>query len=177
MILDTGDINERAEELNIGLWNRNKLDWDILSNSTVSFQDNYNYYTVDHAITEDGEYIVLVTSRPLGIFNLQFLPNPFSPFLVNRNDPSSRLGQVIKFNLTSLDTRNPFVTIKIYNMNGELVRTLKDYEPLAKGLQYINWDGKTNSGRYVRNGRYLVHIKVKDSTGEKEDLKCTVLIK
>ena len=62
-------------------------------------------------------------------------------------------------------------------MNGELVCTLKDYEPLVKGIQYINWDGKTNNGRYARNGRYIVHIKVKDSTGEKEDLKCTVLIK
>jgi flagellar hook assembly protein FlgD len=62
-------------------------------------------------------------------------------------------------------------------MNGELVRSLADHNPMEKGLVALIWDGKTLDNTYARNGRYLVHIKVKDSSGEQEELKSTVLIK
>jgi hypothetical protein len=110
------------------------------------------------------------------IQDFELLPNPFSPLLANPNDPQGRRGQIIQLNLISPSSENPFISLKIYNMDGELIRTLKDNEPSMKQVQLI-WDGKTNNGRYVRNGRYLVYLKVKDSTGEKEELKSTVLIK
>ena len=137
------------------------------------------YYAVSNTITGTGEYIVLITSQPLGIHDLKILPNPFSPNLINYNDPLNRslTGQVIAFDLTSLDIRQPFVTLKIYNMVGELVRELANQEPMSKGQVALFWDGKTNNGLMARNGRYIVHLKVKDSTGEKEKIKSSVLVK
>jgi hypothetical protein len=110
------------------------------------------------------------------IRDFKLLPNPFSPLLPNPNDTQARQGQIIQFNIISSADENPFISVKIYNTNGELVRTLKETEPSVRTVQLI-WDGKTNDGRYARNGRYLLYLKVKDSTGEKEELKSTVLIK
>lgn len=169
-------LSSGSKAINVGKWNNNFLDWEILANS--DFQ-SLPYYAVSNTISVTGEYIVLVTSQPLGIHNLKILPNPFSPNLINYNDPLNRslIGQVIAFDLTSLDIRKPFVTLRIFNMNGELIRDLADNEPITKGQVAIIWDGKTNSGRLARNGRYIVHLKVKDSTGEKEEIKSSVLIK
>jgi hypothetical protein len=172
----TSVIENRSQGINVGMWSDNFLEWEILANSDLQ---TLPYYAVSNTISGDGEYIILITSQPLGIHNLKLLPNPFSPNLVNLNDPLSRglTGQTISFDLTSLDIRRPFVTLKIYNMNGELVRELADQEPMTKGQVAIIWDGKANNGAMARNGRYIVHLQVKDSTGEKEKMKSSVLIK
>ena len=169
-------IENRSQGINLGKWNDNFLEWEILANSDLQ---TLPYYAVSNSINGVGEFIVLVTSQPLGIHNLKLLPNPFSPNLLNYNDPqkSGVTGQFIKFDLTSLDIRQPFVTLIIYNMNGEVVRVLAEQEPMIKGPVTIVWDGKANNGAMARNGRYIVHLKVKDSTGEKEKIKSSVLIK
>jgi hypothetical protein len=174
--VSTSAIENRNQGINVGMWNDDFLEWEILANSDLQ---TLPYYAVSNTIGGVGEYIVLITSLPLGIHNLKVLPNPFSPNLINYNDPLNRslTGQVIAFDLTSLDIRQPFVTLKIYNMNGELVRDLADQEPMIKGQVALIWDGKTNNGSTARNGRYIVHLKIKDSTGEKEKIKSSVLIK
>jgi len=169
-------LENMNQGINVGLWSDNFLEWEILPNSDLQ---TLPYYAVSNTITGTGEYIVLITSQPLGIHDLKILPNPFSPNLINYNDPLNRnlAGQVIAFDLTSLDIRQPFVTLKIYNMVGELVRELANQEPMSKGQVALIWDGKTNNGLMARNGRYIVHLKVKDSTGEKEKIKSSVLVK
>ncbi|NNG26640.1 MAG: hypothetical protein HKM87_03890, partial [Ignavibacteriaceae bacterium] len=172
----TSVIENRSQGINLGQWNDNFLEWEIKANSDLQ---TLPYYAVSNTVSGDGEFIVLITSLPLGIHNLNILPNPFSPNLVNLNDPLNRglTGQTIAFDLTSLDIRQPFVTLKIFNMNGELVRELANQEPITKGQVAFIWDGKANNGAMARNGRYIVHLKVKDSTGEKEKIKSSVLIK
>jgi hypothetical protein len=170
------DISQRAQSINLGLWNNSRLEWDVLRNSTLV---SLPYYMVSNQAPASGEYTVLITSQPLGIHDLEILPNPFSPNVINRNDPLHRglAGQVITFNLTSLDIRRPFVTIEIFNMTGERVRDLADNKPMIKGRVAVMWDGRTNSGSWARNGRYIVRIRVKDATGEKEEIKLSVLVK
>jgi len=174
--VSTSAIEQRSQGINVGMWNDNFLEWEILASSDLQ---TLPYYAVSNTITSTGEYIVLITSQPLGIHDLKILPNPFSPNLINYNDPLNRglTGQTIAFDLTSLDIRQPFVTLKIYNMVGELVRELANQEPMSKGQVALIWDGKTNNGLMARNGRYIVHLKVKDSTGEKEKIKSSVLVK
>ncbi len=169
-------ITESSRNLNIGRWDDSQLTWEILPYSSIS---TFPYNSVSHTINSGGEYIVLVSSRPLGIRDLRILPNPFSPNLINRNDPFKRglPGQIIRFTLTSLDLRRPFVTAQIFNINGELVRDLVLNEPQTKGTVALIWDGKTNSGSFARNGRYILRLRVQDFSGEKEELKTTVLIK
>jgi len=174
--VSTSIIENRSQGINLGIWNDNFLEWEILKNSEVQ---TLRYFSVSNIIGGVGEYIVLITSQPLGIHDLKILPNPFSPNLINYNDPLNRnlTGQTIAFDLTSLDIRQPFVSLKIYNMNGELVRELANQEPMSKGQVALIWDGKAKNGAIARNGRYIVHLKVKDSTGEKEEIKSSVLVK
>jgi hypothetical protein len=82
------------------------------------------------------------------------------------------------------------VTIKVYGMTGELVRTICENEPLPKGSyapgesypdsrggDITRWDGLTDSGEMARNGRYVIHFQATDSGGTAEVLKSVVLIK
>ena len=62
-------------------------------------------------------------------------------------------------------------------MTGDLVAVLAQNAPQNKGINSIFWDGTTTNGGNGLNGRYVVQIKVKDDSGEKEILKSVVLIK
>lgn len=62
------------------------------------------------------------------------------------------------------------VTIKIYTLNGGLVRDL--YRgPAAAGVTTYTWDGRTNSGAVAASGLYLVRVK-----GPKTDVKEKIVL-
>ena len=51
----------------------------------------------------------------------------------------------------------PYVCdVKIYTVNGTLVRTFKKDSPVT----YIDWDLKNYAGIPIASGVYLIHIKV-----------------
>jgi len=64
-----------------------------------------------------------------------------------------------------LDADAKSVEVKIYNETGSLVRVLTDQD-LEKGMNYIDWDGKDNSGSKVAGGEYTFEITAKDSSDE-----------
>ncbi|MBI4727452.1 T9SS type A sorting domain-containing protein [candidate division TA06 bacterium] len=64
------------------------------------------------------------------------------------------------------------VSLKIYNINGQLVKTLVDRVQGA-GAYRIKWDGKDESGQAVASGVYLYQIK----TGKQGDIKKMILLK
>jgi hypothetical protein len=68
-------------------------------------------------------------------------PNPFNPSLT------------IPFDL-SKDGR---VTIKIYNLKGQLIKNLLNENKKAANY-YIVWDGKDNNGHIVSAGTYIVRM-------------------
>jgi hypothetical protein len=126
------------------------------------------------AFGQIGEYAVLVKNEPLGIEHLSVLPNPFSPdvapvkigYLLNTQDPPAS------------------VTIKVFNIRGELVRTILDRDLQNPGvyggsqsLQEITWDGTTDSGLEARNGRYLIQVRAVDNSGDVTELIPVVLVK
>ncbi len=63
------------------------------------------------------------------------------------------------------------------------MRTLAENEPMLKGdylageAGTIHWDGYTEDGSMARNGRYLLHLMVKDAESTREELKTVVLVK
>ncbi len=156
------------DNLVVGHWDINSLNWNVLQ----STREN-NTLTV--TASEFSEFAVLQLSDPLGLTNIQLLPNPFTPH--------DLYGLQLGFSLTSNDIRKPWVTVKIYNMNGEHVRTIVENEPmdpieyLPGGTNTLSWNGLTDKGTLARNGRYIVRITSRDSTGEKEVIKTVVLIK
>ncbi|MFQ6093451.1 MAG: IPT/TIG domain-containing protein, partial [bacterium] len=77
-----------------------------------------------------------IESRVPTEFSLaQNCPNPFNP------------TTSIQYSVVS-DQSPPHVTLKIFNLLGQEVRTLVN-EPKAPGLYTVTWDGKDNNGRPV----------------------------
>ena len=79
----------------------------------------------------------------------QNYPNPFNP------------GTTIRFELPE----NGFVTIKIYDLTGRLVRTLVQEQKLA-GIHSIQWNGTDETGQKVAAGVYLYQIEFTNSNDE-----------
>ena len=160
--------NVSSSRLRVGLWNLEEVRWDTLTH-TIEGQ----YLTAN--VSELAQFAVLQESDPLGIREIRLLPNPFTP-----ND---KYGLQFGFTLTSNDTRSPYMTIKVYNMAGELVRTVCENKVMPKGIYVpgsegtLMWDGMTEHGLKAQNGRYLVLLEAKDNTGTKKELKTVVLIK
>jgi Zn-dependent metalloprotease len=79
----------------------------------------------------------LSTFEVLGNF-----PNPFNP------------TTTLRFNLPNTE----HVKVTIYNVNGQLVKTLYDGEMNA-GLQKLEWDATNQTGQVVPSGIYLYRIQ------------------
>ncbi|MCB2197866.1 carboxypeptidase regulatory-like domain-containing protein [bacterium] len=163
----------------IARWNVSSLGWESLGGEIA--EDGRSITTAIRADVEsssgiDGLYAVIVPAKPLAIEDLFFNPNPFSP----RGDyPLS-----IEFTLHSLYP-DVWVSIDLYNMVGQHVRSLLDRTPISKGRYArtggdnapIIWNGLTDDGLMARNGRYVVHIIAEDASGKKERIETVVLIK
>lgn len=168
----------------IGLYDPTTVEWKMLpaSSAFVAFpkiDEGFGEATSPALQTSllkqlKAQYTVLAQNQLLGLKYTAVLPNPFSP------DVSPlKIGYL----LTTTD-QQALVSINIYNIRGELVRTLFESDAQYSGRygsrtsnKIISWDGKTNDGSLSRNGRYIIQIRAKDSTGEKVELIPVVLIK
>ncbi|MFH0882646.1 MAG: carboxypeptidase-like regulatory domain-containing protein [bacterium] len=158
-------------------WDIDNLKWIELDGSTVSSDGESITAPIVPTPSQgvEGLYAVIAGAKPLAIDNLIFTPNPFSP---EGDYPLS-----VEFELQSLFP-NVWLTIEIYNMVGQHVRTLIDRVSVEKGVYSrlggvgsIIWNGLTEDGRQARNGRYVVRVIAEDPEGRKEELKPVVLIK
>lgn len=155
--------------LMIGLYDPNGKIWRIYNSSQSGSQSIYS-----NKVYSFGEFALVTENQPLGLHNVCVLPSPFSPEV-----SPLKIGYIL-----TTDAPPAKVTIRIFNIRGELVRTL-----LEDDLQYpskygsrtspkeILWDGKTDDGSMVRNGRYVIQTIAKDNTGEKSELTQVVVIK
>lgn len=119
-----------------------------------------------------GQFTLLSQKEPLGFHDVRFVPNPFSPH-------SATGKMLINFRLSSMDPQ-PTLSVKVYNMAGQLVKTIINRKSFDTGnvpFGSLFWDGLTDSGRIARNGRYLVVIIAEDSSGEEKEIGSVVLVK
>lgn len=121
-----------------------------------------------------GQFSIMAENEPIGIKYAAVLPSPFSPDIA-----PVKIGYW-------LDTAFPpaKVDIKIFNIRGELVRTLLEDDLQQPGrygsdtsLLPISWDGLTDKGNMARNGRYVIQIKAKDQQKEVVKLLQVILVK
>lgn len=110
--------------------------WDINNNSATVFTD-----------------FIVAETEGMAIENLMNYPNPFretTHFAFEHNQADQ-----------SLD-----VKIQIYNLNGELVKTI-EYPYFADGFRYISteWDGVSDTGGKLGQGMYIYKVRVKNSSG------------
>jgi hypothetical protein len=89
------------------------------------------------------------TSLPKEIALHQNYPNPFNP----RTD--------IRFDIPEA----AHVTLKIYNLLGEEIRTLVDND-VETGFHAISWDGKNETGKELPSGVYIYRFHAKSGTSK-----------
>lgn len=168
----------------IGVYDPSTVEWKVLPSSTVTGTLGKGAGTLASAAVPSlqstsmnqlkAQYTVLAENMPLGLKYSAVLPNPFSPSIA-----PVKIGYL----LTTTD-QMALVSITIYNIQGELVRSLLEDDIQAPGRygsrtsnKQISWDGKTDDGFLARNGRYIIRLVAKDSSGEKVELIPVVLIK
>jgi len=98
-----------------------------------------------------GNNLVVNRSELIGNY-----PNPFNP------------STTISYNLV----QDADVTISIYNLKGQLIKTLVNQHQTA-GLQEVIWSGKDSNGRSAGSGIYFTKLK----SGVIEQTKKMILLK
>jgi hypothetical protein len=116
-------------------------------------QTSYSFYltTVNNSGSEsDASQIVeyLTTDEvpdeiPLVTRLIGNYPNPFNP------------DTTIRFSIAENNSRT---VINLYNIKGQMVKTLVD-EVLPAGYHQITWNGCTNSGKQTASGFYLLQMQ------------------
>ena len=161
----------------IAFYDSKETEWIIVSEALEadpSLSKISNLNLSYNKLAKFGEYAVVSRNEPLGLRYLSVLPSPFSPIVA-----PVKIG----YFLTS-DAPPVAMEIKIYNMNGELVKTVLENDVQFPGrygssssLKEITWNGTTDGKNIARNGRYIVRVKAKDGKNEIEELIQVVLIK
>ncbi len=59
------------------------------------------------------------------------------------------------------------VSIKVYNVAGQLVEWLVQQQTFSSGKQAIRWSGRDSDGEIVASGLYIVTVTVGDQTQDK----------
>ena len=161
-----------SPNLSLGRWDKENANW----LPTQDVYVNEIKKTISASINSLGLFSILIQSKPLDIETIKYYPNPFSPDIDTDNDGEPGLSILLK--MSSISSRTPFVTIKIYNMLGELVKILTDREPFIKDTDnIIRWNGLTSNNRLARNGRYIVRTEIEDANGRTENVDTVVLIR
>jgi PKD domain-containing protein/putative Ig domain-containing protein/flagellar hook capping protein FlgD len=88
-------------------------------------------------------------------------PNPFNP------------ETAISYTVTT----SGVVTLKIYSVDGRLIRTLKQGEETAAGTHEVRWDGTDDGGNHVSSGIYFVKTSQKVGTTEESSVLKVALTK
>lgn len=96
-------------------------------------------------IIEEGEATAVHEQAPQTLANTYRLynnyPNPFNP------------TTIIKYSVP----KESFITIKVYNMLGEEVKSLVS-QNVGAGEYQVHWDGTDNTGQKVSSGVYLYRM-------------------
>jgi flagellar hook assembly protein FlgD len=96
-----------------------------------------------------------LTTFALGTFTMtdnllyQNYPNPFNP----RHDLHTRIEYSVVNELSTVH-----VTVRIYNIACDLIRTLTDSDVIPGTKQYVDWNGKNEYNEYVSDGIYLCQL-------------------
>jgi hypothetical protein len=121
----------------------------------TTFKFRWRFYS-DYSVTKEGAYIddiaVTGSSAKMAAAEQQLLPKEFA---LSQNYPNPfNPTTAISFDLP----KDEHVVLNIYNINGQLVRTLVNEKKNAGSYKVI-WNGLNESGKAVASGMYIYRIK------------------
>ncbi|MFQ6033212.1 MAG: FlgD immunoglobulin-like domain containing protein, partial [Candidatus Zixiibacteriota bacterium] len=99
--------------------------------------------------------------KPFTFALFQNYPNPFNPATSIRYAVGSPQRKTADRGLWTADGSPTPVTLRIYNILGQKVRTLVD-EPKVSGTYQVIWDGKDSKGKNVASGIYFYQLTAGD---------------
>jgi len=104
----------------------------------INDEKSTNTYEQYVGIEDETEKVDLTPAK----FTLSNYPNPFNS------------QTIIQFELPQAST----LSLNIYNLRGELIKSLSNEQRWAAGSHSLIWDGTDNQNRPVSSGVYLYHI-------------------
>ena len=147
-------------------WREESFDLSAYEGANAIFRFRF---ASDGYVTEEGWYVddVNVSSTSTGVGeDLNLLPGTFA---VYQNSPNP-FNPVTEIRYALPEPAR--VEVRIYNIAGALVKTLRDAREEA-GFKSVVWDGTNDAGRPVASGVYLYSV----IAGEQSDKRMMVLLK
>jgi hypothetical protein len=122
-----------------------------LLSSSLAGEDTISEQGEESSVEDSSERQI---SSPAGgiVLSIEW-NNPFNP---EASDPNDRYTRIY-YKVTEEGA-----TIRIYSINGELVKTLA--EDKMETEDRIEWDGRNDKGEVVGSGVYLVNLKIGKSS-------------
>ena len=108
-------------------------------------------------------YPILIAMAALHITTINFAPN-MHPL-------------TITYQLNAPNATQAFVTMDIFDLRGRRIRRLLADTQCYIGANIAQWDGLTDDGRLVRNGRYLLVIGARTAAQHAMQRKLIVVFK
>jgi hypothetical protein len=131
------------------------LDDPELTKYVKNYQEIYNSLSGESDAVREMKQVLLAVIQKYGAATVFYLsqsrPNP------------SHSGTSIEFGLP----KESQASLKVYNINGQLVKTLID-EKLDAGRHTCQWDGKDQNGREAGSGIYFYRLSAGDYTSTKK---------
>jgi hypothetical protein len=114
--------------------------------TSLPYFSNYRLAPRDTSDIVEQSTSVTIVGGPTEVFEFGSYPNPFNPL--------TRIG----FSIGAADAGH--VSLKIYNIRGEFMRTLLDGET-PPGTFVTTWDGEDAAGRKLPSGLYFCKIQTR----------------
>ena len=128
------------------------------------FEDNARFEIADGLVFDPSQFanplvggVLDIQTTPTEFALLQNFPNPFNP--------ETTIGYEL--------AESADVTLQIYNVVGQVVRTLMAAESQSVGRYQVRWDGMDDRGMPVSSGIYFYQI----SAGKFQDVRKLMLLK
>ncbi len=128
------------------------------------FEDNARFEIANGLVFDPSQLanplagsVLDIQTTPTEFALLQNFPNPFNP--------ETTIGYEL--------AESADVTLQIYNVVGQVVRTLMVAEPQSVGRYQVRWDGMDDRGMPVSSGIYFYQI----SAGKFQDVRKLMLLK
>jgi hypothetical protein len=168
--------------------NSNPVSATIINNQSLAFPDALVEFKMPH---NSGDYTIqngtIEQVDTTGDKNIVYvrvnLPASTTVTVtINAGTPNDDQGQTAIPSIQLTNAPNPFsdsthltlvnvkmekATLKIYNLKGELVRTLFN-GTLSQGTTELNWDGKTDNGKDISSGIFFCKLSTGTSTVTKK---------